>query len=77
MLEGASAAVQYLYDFRLAHSVEIVRMFLVLLDSPVLLNPDARNRKLLDQLLYCMLGLPPALKVRHVVCSFSPCVELF
>ena len=62
MLEGAGNAIQYLYDHRLAHSTEILRMFLILLDSPILLNPDQRNRKLLDQILFCMLGLPQQLK---------------
>jgi hypothetical protein len=58
MLQGAGNALQYLYDHRLAHSVEILRMFLVLLDSPLLIAPDVSNRKLLDQILFCMLGLP-------------------
>lgn len=62
MLEGAGNALQYLYDHRLAHSSEILRMFLILLDSPLLLNPDMQNRKQLDQILFCMLGLPQVLK---------------
>ncbi len=62
MIEGAANALQYLYDHRLAHSAEILRMFLILLDSPLLLNPDFSNRKLLDQILFCMLGLPQILK---------------
>jgi hypothetical protein len=62
MVEGAAHGLQYLYDHRLAHSAEILRMFLILLDSPLLLNPDQNNRKLLDQILFCMLGLPQLLK---------------
>ncbi len=62
MLQGAGNALQYLYDHRLAHSVEILRMFLVILDSPLLINPDHTNRKILDQILFCMLGLPQTLK---------------
>ncbi len=62
MMEGAANSLQFLYDHRLAHSPEILRMFLILLDSPLLINPDHSNRKLLDQILFCMLGLPQLLK---------------